>query len=172
MPTPFVSVVRLVGAGSILIGSFFLTLKILDYLDYAREEQSQADSIFAQVIRPKNWGTSGGASYSVQGDTFVMHGPNYIFTETDCKPSVEAEFSLALQHAGAANIELLFLGPTRIPVSEPAIQDISGVDKKVVDLRAVAPPGTAVVRALIYSPRSDAITFSDPTVRLHLKARP
>lgn len=164
MTLRFSLIARLFGALSVLFGSFWITLKILDYV--AENKRSTTFEI-VEDQRPTSWKTSGSASYDIRGDTVVMHGPNYIFVENDCKLCIDVEFSISLQHAGIANMQVLFLGAVGTPISEPIVQSISGADGKVARVRAAAPPGTSKIRALIYSPQSgDVATFTNPMVRI------
>ena len=150
-----------------LVGSFFITLKVLDYTDDTKREPSSTTSRKIEDIRPTSWKKSGGASYDVRGGYIVMHGPNYIYIETDCKQCSKAEFSISLQNASIANMQLLFLNLAGTAASEPAVQNLSGMGGKVIELRAAAPPGTSRIRALVYSPQSgDVATFTDPILRI------
>lgn len=167
MTVRFSPIARLFGALAVLIGSFWITLKTLDYID---DNKHSATLEITEDRRPTNWKTSGSASYDIRGDAIVMHGPNYIFVENDCKLCIEAEFSISLQRAGIANMQLLFLSPAGTAISEPTVQSISEMEGKVARVRAAAPPGTSKVRALIYSPQTgDVATFTNPIVRIRLK---
>lgn len=147
----------------VLVGSFWLTLAILGYLDDLRVTRA-AETV--EEVRPNSWRTSGGASYDVQGDAIVMRGPNFIFFERGCDQCAAVDFSIDVQRAGTANVQLLFLDSNEAAVSQPIIQTISEMTRKVAQVSATAPPGAAKVRILVYSPRSgEAVTFANAVFR-------
>jgi hypothetical protein len=101
----------------------------------------------------------------------IMQGPNHIFTQLQCGSldsdinfsESEVKFSIFLERAGEANMQLMFRNAQGNPIGEPAVQDLGGMTKRMVELRAKTRPGTRTVQALIYSPRgSEAAVFNDP----------
>jgi hypothetical protein len=152
---------KTLGAVAIVVASFFFTLSILDYLDRTTESASKE-------LHPAVWRTFGKASYGIRGDTIVMRGPDNIYTETECDSSkCEVEFSIFIEWADAANLQLLFFDLRGTALAEPAIETITDARGRTVEIRAFTPPRTKTVRAIIYSPQQgDAVVFRDPVVRV------
>lgn len=145
---------------------------IFDHLDEAEHARNNIVAETIEDTKPSRWTTFGNASYEAHDDSIVMRGPNYIFVEIDCKPATETEFSINVDHAGVANMQLQFFTVGGTAISEPAIQDISGMVRKIAKVRAIAPAGTSKVRVLMYSPQSgDAVIFMNPTVRMRYRAK-
>lgn len=148
----------------VLVGSFWLTLAILGYLDEIRVNRVAAETV--EEVRPSSWRAAGGASYDVHGDAVVMRGPNFIFLERGCDQCAAADFSIDVQRAGTANVQLLFLDSNEAAVSQPTIQTISEMTGKIAQVSATAPPGAAKIRILVYSPQSgEAVTFANAVFR-------
>jgi hypothetical protein len=157
----------LAGAG-VLCGSFWITLKLLDRTDNGGREATAAAAETVKNVSPNQWLTQGKASYELRGDTILMRGPNDIYADIDCPTGTEAEFSIDLDHAKIANMQLIFLDDKGGAISAPVIQDLSAMENKPERLSAVSPPGTSKVRVLIYSPQpGEAVTFKNPILRMH-----
>jgi hypothetical protein len=153
---------KIIGALTILMGSFWITLKSLDYIAISNQEAREAAT---KEIRPTTWKTSGGASYEIRNGMVIFHGPDYIFNQVYCGSLVSnIKFSIFIERADEANMQLTFLG-AQGAIGEPLIQNISGMTNQIAELRSSSRTGSGIIQAIIYSPRkTDTVVFKDPFI--------
>ncbi len=147
----------------ILMGSFWITLKSLDYIAISNEEAREAAT---KEIRPTTWKATGGASYEIRDGMVVFHGPDYIFNQTNCGSLVSnIKFSIFIERADEANMQLTFLNAAVGTIGEPQIQTITGMTNQIAELRSLTRQGANIIQAMIYSPRqTDTVIFKDPFI--------
>ncbi|HTE75113.1 MAG TPA: hypothetical protein VK653_00040 [Xanthobacteraceae bacterium] len=148
----------------VLVGSFLLTSYVLDYIDLWKQQQRAAATV---EVSPISWQTAGAASYELQNGSVVFNGPDNIYVELPCGSLVsKIRFSVFVEHAYSANLQLQFISKEIGAIGQPLIQDISGITQKTVEIRSNTRQGAGLIRALIYSPenRSEAVIFKDPFI--------
>jgi hypothetical protein len=153
-----------IGGAVVLVGSFLLTSYALDYIDLWKQQQRAAATV---EVSPISWQTAGAASYELQNGSVVFNGPDYIYVEVPCGSLVsKIRFSVFVERAHSANLQLNFISKEIGPIGQPLLQDISGIIQKTVEIRSNTRQGAGLIRALIYSPenRSEAVIFKDPFI--------
>jgi len=153
-----------IGGGVVLGGSFGLTLYVLAYIDTWKQQEREAATA---EVRPTTWQTSGEASYEIRNGSVVFSGPDSIYNEVACGSLVsKIRFSLFVEHADQANIELQFISKEMGPIGDPLVQDIGGISNQAVEIRADTRLGAGLIRAIIYSPenKSEVVAFRDPLI--------
>jgi hypothetical protein len=155
--------IKIIGALMILMGSFWITLKSLDYIAISNQEAREAAT---KEIRPTTWKTTGGASYEIRNGMVIFHGPDYIFNQVECGSlRSNIKFSIFIERANEANLELTFLNAGAGIIGEPLIQTISGMTNQTAELRSPTRQGAGIIQAIIYSPReTDTVVFKDPFI--------
>ena len=155
---------------SILLGSFFGTLTLLNYLDQRPAEATirSPEVSASDDVRPNTWETTGKVTYQTTDNTVSMRGPNYIYVERECLvSSCAVQFIIEIERADAANIGLLFLSGQRSPTSKPVTREISGMKNALADIKVVTALGTKKVQAFVYAPTSnDMVVFKKAIVRV------
>jgi hypothetical protein len=157
------SIFRAVGAVAIVAGSFWMTLKVMDYIDISNQQARQAAT---KEVQPTTWKTFGKATYEIRDGVVIFSGPNYIFNQLECgSRKSNIRFSIFVERAGEANMQLVFLNAQLAPVGEPVTQYLGGMTNRTAELRTATRPGADTIQALIYSPREgEAAVFKDPFV--------
>jgi hypothetical protein len=153
-----------IGGAVILIGSFLLASYVLAYIDFWNQQERAAATV---EMRPTRWQTAGAASYELQNASVVFNGPDYIYIEVPCGSFVsKIRFSVFVEQADSANLQLHFISKEIGEVGQPLIQDLGGISQKTVEIRSSTRQGAGLLRALIYSPenKSGAVVFRDPFV--------
>jgi hypothetical protein len=151
-----------IGGAVVLIGSFVLASYVLDYIDLWNQQERAAATV---EMRPTSWQTAGAASYELQNASVVFNGPDYIYIEVPCGSfASKIRFSVFVEHADSANLQLHFISREIGPIGQPLIRDIAGISQKTVEIRSDTRQGAGLIRALIYSPenKSGAVVFKDP----------
>jgi hypothetical protein len=154
---------KIIGALMILMGSFWITLKSLDYIAISNEEAREAAT---KEIRPTTWKTSGGASYEIRNGMVIFRGPDYIFNQVYCGSLMSnIKFSIFIERADEANMQLTFLNAAAGTIGEPQIQTITGMTNQIAELRSLTRQGANIIQAVIYSPRqTGTVVFKDPFI--------
>ena len=95
-----------------------------------------------------------------------MQGPGQIFNLLDCtSASSTVGFSILVERASVANIQLIFFNADGAAIGDPIIQTLNATALGPTKISGKSPPGTASVRALIYSPQmGEAAAFKDPVI--------
>jgi hypothetical protein len=154
---------------SILLGSFFGTLTLLNYLDQKRAEATvrSPEVPATDDIRPNTWKTTGKVTYQTNDNTVSMRGPNYIYVERECLVNrCDVQYIIEIERADAANIGVLFLSAQGSPTSKAVTREISGMKNALAEIKVVTPLGTKKVQAFVYAPTSnDMVVFKKAMVR-------
>lgn len=154
----------IIGGLVVLVGSFGLTLYVMEYIDVWKQQEREAATA---EVRPTTWQTSGEASYEIRNDSVAFSGPDYIYNEVACGSlDSKIRFSIFVEHAGRANLQLQFISKENGPIGEPVVTDIEGIRNQAVEIRADTRRGAGLIRAIIYSPEhiSEVVVFNNPFI--------
>ena len=153
-----------IGALAIVAGSFWITLKVLDYSGASDQKLQQSAT---KEVRPTSWQTFGRASYQIEDGTVTMQGPDQIFNLLECgSVTSSVDFSIFVESAGVANMQLMFVNPLGGMIGDPAVQALSEKTRGKTTVHGNTPAGTRMVRALIYSPQGGkVVVFEDPAIK-------
>ena len=165
------SLLLVVGALTILFGSFFAALLVLEYLDISQEAPSHVTNT---EVQPSQWRVFGQASYDINDGVLSMHGPGYIYNDLECSASrCVIQFSIYIESAGPANIGMMFLRRDGASTNENVIRAIGGSANTSVTIRAEAPAAARRIRAFVYSPSQEAeVVLSGATFNIRLIRSP
>ncbi len=154
---------RVIGALTIVGGSFWITLGVMNYIDISNQEARQAAT---KKVRPTTWKTFGKAAYEIRDGAVIFSGPDYIFNQLECgSRKSNIGFSIFVERGAEANMELIFLNARLAPVGEPVIQYLGGITNRIAELRTTTRLGAGIIQAIIYSPRNgEIVTFKDPLI--------
>ncbi len=158
------NVLAAIGGAVVLVGAFLVASYALNYIDVWNQQQRAAATV---EMRPSSWQTVGAASYEIQNGSVVFNGPDYIYIEIPCGSLVSTiRFSMFVDHAELANLQLHFISKEMGSIGAPLIRDIDGTVQKTVEISSNTRQGAGLIRALIYSPQQKAkvVVFRDPFI--------
>jgi hypothetical protein len=165
------SLLLVLGAITILLGSFFAALLVSEYLDISQEVPSHVTNT---KVQPSQWRVFGKASYNIKDDVLSMHGPGYIYNDLECSASrCVIQFSIHIESAGPSSIGMMFLRSDGASANENVIREIGGSSNTSVTIRAEVPAAARRIRAFVYSPSREAeVVFSGATFNVKLIRSP